>query len=210
VKIEMSGKKWKSILLVSIAVAIVLLLFAYHELITGNRISSSQNSLSPKLEDLYGFHPYWDWVLSGGKDVAISEAQSKLPFKVVLPNNLGEPVLVKLIEENNFLHVIYSNKKLDPNMSFDDIIDSGAIVLTEYSNSSVQENDLMIGSAIEIIKKTGGVLEKVVINGHHGVYGGNIEHVLYWFIGTTNFEIIANPNISFSYLIEIADSIMGN
>ncbi len=189
--------KKRNIILVSL-ISIIVLASLVGYLIINNKSRSMVDGFNE-------LRPYWGPL--EGKEVTINEAQSKLPFKVVLPNKFEEPTLVKLIEENNFLYVIYSDKKPTPDMSFDNIIDSGAIVLTEYPSSSAQENDLMIDSAIETIKKTGGVLEKVTINGHHGVYGGNIEHVVYWFIGTTNFEIIANPNISFSYLIEIAQSL---
>jgi hypothetical protein len=206
-KRETNRMKWRNIVLVSVISIVVLsvLIFANHKPINGNRIYPAQNSTNLNLEEFNELRPY-----SGplkGNEVTINEAQSKLPFKVVLPNKFEEPTLVKLIEESNFLYVIYSDKKPTQDMSFDNIIDSGAIVLMEYPNSSVQESDLMIDSAIETIKKTGGVLEKVTINGHHGVYGGNVEHVVYWFTGTTNFEIRTNPNISFSYLIEIAESI---
>jgi hypothetical protein len=189
--------KKRNIILVSL-ISIIVLASLVSYLIINNKSRS-------KVDGFNELRPYWGPL--EGKEVTINEAQSKLPFKVVLPNKFEEPTLVKLIEENNFLYIIYSDKKPAPDMSFDNIIDSGAIVLTEYPSSSAQENDLMIDSAIETIKKTGGVLEKVTINGHHGVYGGNVEHVVYWFIGTTNFEIIANPNIPFSDLIEIAKSV---
>ena len=189
--------KKRNIILISLVSIIILASFAGHPILS--------SKLHSTLKATNEFRPYWGPL--EGKEVTINEAQSKLPFKIVLPNKFEEPTLVKLIEESNFLYVIYSDKKPTPDMSFDNIIDSGAIVLMEYPNSSAQENDLIIDSAIETIKKTGGVLEKVTINGHHGVYGGNIEHVVYWFIGTTNFEIIANPNIPFSDLIEIAKSV---
>jgi hypothetical protein len=189
--------KKRNIILMSFISIIVLASFSGYLLTIGKSNST--------VERVNEFRPYWGPL--SGKEVTMSEAQSKLPFKVVLPNKLEEPTLVKLIEENNFLYVIYSDKKPTRDMSFDNIIDSGAIVLMEYPNSSAQENDLMIDSAIETIKKTGGVLEKVTINGHHGMYGGNVEHVVYWFTGTTNFEITTNPNIPFSYLIEIAQSL---
>lgn len=192
--------KKRNIILVSL-ISIIVLTSSVGYLIVNNKSRSMVDGFNE-------LRPYWGPL--EGKEVNINEAQSKLPFKVVLPNKFEEPTLVKLVEENNFLYVIYSDKKPTPDMGFDNIIDSGAIVLTEYPSSSAQENDLMIDSAIETIKKTGGVLEKVAINGHQGVYGGNIEHVVYWFIGTTNFEIIANPNIPFSYLVEMAGSVMGN
>lgn len=189
--------KKRNIILLSLISIIILVSLAGHLL-----INSKSRSIVDEFNEL---RPYSEPL--NGKEVTINEAQSKLPFKVVLPSLLGEPTLVKLIEENNFLYVIYSDKKPTQDMSFDNIIDSGAIVLMEYPNSSVQESDLRIDSAIETIKKTGGVLEKVTINGHHGVYGGNVEHVVYWFTSTTNFEIRTNPNIPFSYLIEIAQSL---
>lgn len=192
--------KKRNIILVSL-ISIIILASLVGYLIINNKSRSMVDGFNE-------LRPYWGPLK--GKEVTINEAQSKLPFKIVLPNKFEEPTLVKLIEESNFLYVIYSDKKPTPDMSFDNIIDSGAIVLMEYPNSSVQESDLMIDSAIETIKKTGGVLEKVTINGHHGMYGGNVEHVLYWFTGTTNFEIRTNPNIPFSYLIEIAQSLQEN
>jgi hypothetical protein len=207
-KREMNRMKWRNMVLVSVISIVVLsvLIFANHKSINGNRIYPAQNSTNLNLEEFNELRPYSEPL--NGKEVTINEAQSKLPFKVVLPSLLGEPTLVKLIEENNFLYVIYSGKMPTPDMSFDNIIDSGAIILMEYSNSSVQESDLRIDSAIETIKETGGFLEKVTINGHHGVYGGNVEHVVYWFTSTTNFEIRTNPNVPFSDLIKIAESIV--
>jgi hypothetical protein len=207
-KREINRMKWRNMVLVSVIsiVALSLLIFANHKSINGNRISPAQNSVNLNLEEFNELRPY-----SGplkGKEVTINEAQPYLSFKVSLPNKLGNPVLMKVIEESNFLYVIYSDKKPTQDMSFDNIIDSGAIVLMEYPNTSTQESDLMIDSAIETIKETSGFLEKVTINGHHGMYGGNVEHVIYWFTGATNYEIRTNPNVPFSDLIKIAESIV--
>jgi len=198
--------KKRNIILVSL-ISIIMLVSLADRLIINSKPRSMGGAVN-------GFSSYLGPL--NGKEISISEAQFKLPFKVVLPSLLGEPTLVKLIEESNFLYVIYSDKKATQDMSLHNIIDSGVIVLMEYPNTSLEEGELRIEAVIKTIKEmieTGEVTkdtpipERVTINGHHGMYSGNVEHVLYWFIGTTNFEIRTNPNIPFSDLIEIAKSV---
>jgi hypothetical protein len=163
--------KKRNIILISLVSIIILASLACYLL-----INSKSRSIVGGVNE---FRPYWGPLK--GNEVTINEAQSYLPFKVSLPNKLGNPVLIKVIEESKFLYVIYLEKKPTPDMSFDNIIDSGAIVLMEYPNTSLEDGKARIEALTNTIKemietgevpKDTPVPQKVNINGQPGLIGG--------------------------------------
>ncbi len=159
-----------------------------------------------------------------GRVVTISEAEREVPFKVILPEGMGKPSLIKLVKSENFLYIVYSkdNKAIPPDSDLYTLVKSGAIVIMEYPN---KEGKNAIGTVEGILKagesinnsegsvngnKGKSVEEKVTINGHTGVMGGNVMHCLYWFNDTTNFKISASIDTPLSYIKHIAESMKDN
>ena len=155
--------------------------------------------------------------------VTISEAEREVPFKVILPEGIGKPSLIKLVKGQNFLYIVYSkdNKTIPPDSDLYTLIREGAIVIMEYPNKEGKnairtiEGILKAGETANSGGSVNGskgknVEEKVTINGHIGVMGGNAMHCLYWFNDTTNFKISASIDTSLSYIKHIAESMKDN
>ncbi len=160
-----------------------------------------------------------------GRVVTISEAEREVPFKVILPEGMGKPSLIKLVKSENFLYIVYSkdNKAIPPDSDLYTLVKDGAIVIMEYPN---KEGKNAIGTVEGILKagesvnnsegssvngsKGKNAEEKVKINGHTGVMGGNVMHCLYWFNDTTNFKISASIDTPLSCIKHIAESMKDN
>jgi hypothetical protein len=151
-----------------------------------------------------------------GKAVTLSEAEKELPFKVILPSNMGRPSLIKLVKSQNFLYVVYTKDRsyTPPDSDLYKLIQSGAIVLMEYPNKYGEK----AVDTVEGIIKAGEQLnsnaslprnsieKRITINGHPAAIGGNVMHCLYWFNDTTNFKLNASVTTPLSRITDIAKS----
>ncbi len=153
-------------------------------------------------------YPLFGHVISVSDLTSGNFAKSGIKQDIELPKILGTPVFAKTVK--GAISVVYFKEKISPDTPFKELIEKGAIVISESEilYSSDKEAEEGFKAACATIKKDmpDGFLREVRINEHPGVYGGNIEHVVAWYSNHVLFQITANTKTPFSALIKIAES----
>jgi len=140
---------------------------------------------------------------------ALKEMQKKgeIPFKPLLASVLGTPKYIKYRQQNSILYLVYYDKKIPPDKTFDDLINAGAVIIEEMPmKMSMKQAEDMFNENVKSMEKIGGILHRTTINGFPAMYGGNIGHEVHWYNGEVLTVICTNKNVPFPVLFKLVKS----
>ncbi len=135
------------------------------------------------------------------------QRKGEIPFKPLLAGVLGTPKYIKYRQQNSILYLVYFNKTIPPDKTFDDLINAGAVIIEEMPmKMSIKQAEDMFNGNVKSMEKIGGILHRTTINGFPATYGGNIGHEVHWYNGKVLTVICTNKNVSFPVLFKLAKS----
>ena len=212
-------KKYKSIVFIALVITVILsagfTLNAYNkkqnELFAGNFYKPT-NEVAKQIGKPAPSLPFSS-TAKGYKYIpdlnTLKEMQRKgeIPFKPLLADVLGTPKYIKYRQQNSILYLVYFNKTIPPDKTFDDLINAGAVIIEEMPmEMSMKQAEDMFNGNVKSMEKIGGILHRTTINGFPATYGGNIGHEVHWYNGKVLTVICTNKSVSFPVLFKLAKS----